>query len=161
MEQVVSIEVKPVNKKKVRKLWKIAMILGVVTAIEFVMAFTLPRGYLLYAGFIALTLLKAFYIVSHLQQFTFFSRFLGIMSSICPIILRKVNLNHLHLIQFLILRLSALKNCGILMALRLMRIVLQEILLCLSLHPPNLIIKKEIIRSNAYPIFFGMKVQSG
>ncbi len=68
MEQVVSIEVKPVNKKKVRKLWKIAMILGVVTAIEFVMAFTLPRGYLLYAGFIALTLLKAFYIVSEFMH---------------------------------------------------------------------------------------------
>ena len=68
MEQVVSIEVKPVNKKKVRKLWKIAMILGVVTAIEFVMAFTLPRGYLLYAGFIALTLLNAFYIVSEFMH---------------------------------------------------------------------------------------------
>ncbi len=68
MEQVVSIEVKPVNKKKVRKLWKIAMILGIVTAIEFVMAFTLPRGYLLYAGFIALTLLKAFYIVSEFMH---------------------------------------------------------------------------------------------
>jgi cytochrome c oxidase subunit IV len=68
MEQVVSIEVKPVNKKKVRKLWKIAMILGVVTTIEFVMAFTLPRGYLLYAGFIALTLLKAFYIVSEFMH---------------------------------------------------------------------------------------------
>ena len=68
MEQAVSIEVKPVNKKKVKKLWKIAMILGVVTAIEFVMAFTLPRGYLLYAGFIALTLLKAFYIVSEFMH---------------------------------------------------------------------------------------------
>ena len=44
------------------------MILGVVTAIEFVMAFTLPRGYLLYAGFIALTLLKAFYIVSEFMH---------------------------------------------------------------------------------------------
>lgn len=68
MEQVVAIEVKPVNKKKVKKLWKIAMILGVVTLIEFVMAFTLPRGYLLYSGFIALTLVKAFYIVSEFMH---------------------------------------------------------------------------------------------
>lgn len=68
MEQVVSVEVKPVDKKKVKKLWKIAMILGVVTLIEFVMAFTLPRGYLLYAGFIGLTLLKAFYIVSEFMH---------------------------------------------------------------------------------------------
>jgi len=68
MEQVVAVEVKPVDKKKVKKLWKIAMILGVVTLIEFVMAFTLPRGYLLYAGFIGLTLLKAFYIVSEFMH---------------------------------------------------------------------------------------------
>jgi len=68
MEQVVSVEVKPVNKKKVKKLWKIAMILGVITAIEFLMAFTLPRGYLLYAGFILLTLVKAFYIVSEFMH---------------------------------------------------------------------------------------------
>jgi cytochrome c oxidase subunit IV len=68
MEQVVAIEVKPVNKKKVKKLWKIAMILGIVTLIEFFMAFTLPRGYLLYAGFIALTIVKAFYIVSEFMH---------------------------------------------------------------------------------------------
>ncbi len=68
MEQVVAIEVKPVNKKKVKKLWKIAMILGIVTLIEFFMAFTLPRGYLLYAGFVALTIVKAFYIVSEFMH---------------------------------------------------------------------------------------------
>ena len=68
MEQVVAIEVKPVNKKKVKKLWKIAMILGIVTLIEFFMAFTLPRGYLLYAGFIGLTIVKAFYIVSEFMH---------------------------------------------------------------------------------------------
>jgi cytochrome c oxidase subunit IV len=68
MEQVVAVEVKPVDKKKVKKLWKIALILGVVTLIEFVMAFTLPRGYLLYAAFIGLTIVKAFYIVSEFMH---------------------------------------------------------------------------------------------
>ena len=42
MEQSVSVEVKPVNKAKVRKLWKIAMILGIITATEFFMAYTMP-----------------------------------------------------------------------------------------------------------------------
>ena len=68
MEQVVAVDVKPVDKKKVKKLWKIALILGVVTLIEFLMAFTLPRGYLLYAGFIGLTIVKAFYIVSEFMH---------------------------------------------------------------------------------------------
>jgi cytochrome c oxidase subunit IV len=68
MEQVVSVEVQPVNKKKVKKLWKIALILGVVTAIEFLLAFTMPRGYLLYAVFVGLTLIKAYYIVSEFMH---------------------------------------------------------------------------------------------
>ena len=68
MEQVVNVEVQPVNKKKVKKLWKIALILGVVTAIEFVLAFSMPRGYLLYAVFVGLTLIKAYYIVSEFMH---------------------------------------------------------------------------------------------
>jgi cytochrome c oxidase subunit IV len=68
MEQVTNIEVQPVNKKKVNKLWKIALILGVVTAIEFVLAFTMPRGYLLYSVFVGLTLIKAYYIVSEFMH---------------------------------------------------------------------------------------------
>ena len=68
MEQVAKIEVQPVNKKKVNKLWKIALILGVVTAIEFVLAFTMPRGYLLYSVFVGLTLVKAYYIVSEFMH---------------------------------------------------------------------------------------------
>jgi len=68
MEQVANVEVQPVDKKKVKKLWKIALILGVVTAIEFVLAFTMPRGYLLYAVFVGLTLVKAFYIVSEFMH---------------------------------------------------------------------------------------------
>ena len=68
MEQAVSFEVKPVNKKKVNKLLKIALILGIVTAIEFVLAYTMPRGYLLYAVFVGLTIVKAYYIVSEFMH---------------------------------------------------------------------------------------------
>ena len=64
----VSVQPKPVDKEKVRKIWKIAGILGVVTAIEFLMAFTMPRGMLLYSIFIGLTLVKAFYIVSEFMH---------------------------------------------------------------------------------------------
>lgn len=62
------IEVKPVDKAKVRKLWKIATILGIVTAVEFFLAFTMPRGILLYSVFIGLTLVKAFYIISEFMH---------------------------------------------------------------------------------------------
>jgi len=68
MEQTASIAVKPVDKKKVKKIWKIALILGIVTSIEFVMAYTMPRGVLLYAAFIGLTIVKAFYIVSEFMH---------------------------------------------------------------------------------------------
>ena len=68
MEQTASIQVKPVDKKKVKKLWRIALILGIITAVEFFMAYTMPRGVLLYAGFILLTIVKAFYIVSEFMH---------------------------------------------------------------------------------------------
>ncbi len=70
MEKAENIEVqpKPVDKAKVKKLWKIAGILGIVTAVEFFLAFTMPRGMLLYSIFIGLTLVKAFYIVSEFMH---------------------------------------------------------------------------------------------
>lgn len=63
-----AIEVKPLDKKKFWKLWKIAGILGVVTGIEFVFAFTMPRGYMLISIFILLTIVKAYYIVSEFMH---------------------------------------------------------------------------------------------
>lgn len=68
MEQTANIQVKPVDKKKVKKLWRIALILGIITAVEFFMAYTMPRGILLYAAFILLTIVKAFYIVSEFMH---------------------------------------------------------------------------------------------
>jgi cytochrome c oxidase subunit IV len=64
----VEVTVKPADKEKIKKLWKIATILGIVTAIEFFLAFTMPRGILLYSVFIGLTLVKAFYIVSEFMH---------------------------------------------------------------------------------------------
>lgn len=86
MEQSVSVEVKPVNKAKVRKLWKIAMILGIITATEFFMAYTMPRGLLLYAAFIGLTIVKAFYIVSEFMHLKYEVKSL-IWSILLPMIL--------------------------------------------------------------------------
>lgn len=58
-----SLEVIPRNEEKIKKIWKTAGILLVLTAIEFLFAFTLPRGLLLYAIFIGLTIWKAKYIM--------------------------------------------------------------------------------------------------
>jgi cytochrome c oxidase subunit IV len=86
MEQVINVEVKPVNKKKVKKLWKIALILGIVTTIEFLMAYTMPRGILLYAAFVGLTIVKAFYIVSEFMHLKYEVKAL-IWSILLPLIL--------------------------------------------------------------------------
>ena len=75
MDNTVShIEPKPVNKKKVNKLVRIAVILGVLTAIEFFLAITMPRGYLLFSIFIGLTLVKAYYIVSEFMHLKYESK---------------------------------------------------------------------------------------
>lgn len=57
------VNVLPPNKEKIRKLWRVAGILGIVTAVEFVIAFTLPHGATKTFIFVALTIVKAGYIV--------------------------------------------------------------------------------------------------
>lgn len=66
-----TLEVLPRNKEKIKKIWKVAGILLFLTLIEFVFAFTMERGMLLYAIFIGLTLVKAGYIMMefmHLKE---------------------------------------------------------------------------------------------
>lgn len=58
----------PRDKAKTAKIWKTALILGIITAIEFVLAFTITRGALLNAVFVGLTLVKAFYIVGEFMH---------------------------------------------------------------------------------------------
>lgn len=60
--------VKPVDKEKVKKIWMVALILAVVTGIEFVFAFTMEGGTLRTAIFIGLTIVKAFYIVAEFMH---------------------------------------------------------------------------------------------
>ena len=67
-EQASHIQVIPPNKEKIRKLWKIAGILGLVTAIEFVIAFTVGPGAFKISVFVGLTIVKAFYIVSEFMH---------------------------------------------------------------------------------------------
>jgi cytochrome c oxidase subunit IV len=54
------------SKKTIRKIWMTALILGLVTAVEFVFAFWLGHEYkwLKISIFIGLTIVKAFYIVA-------------------------------------------------------------------------------------------------
>ena len=68
LDEEVTVQYEPVDKKKTNKLWRIALILAVITAIEFVFAYVLPRGVLLYFTFVALTLVKAFYIVGEFMH---------------------------------------------------------------------------------------------
>ena len=58
-----TLEVSPRNDAKVKKIWITAGILLAITVAEFIMAFTMPRGLLLYALFIILTVWKAKYIM--------------------------------------------------------------------------------------------------
>lgn len=67
-EQSKNVEVKPVNKEKVRKLVRVALILGGVTALEFLVAFTLQSGPVKTSLFIIMTIVKAFYIVGEFMH---------------------------------------------------------------------------------------------
>lgn len=68
LDETSTVAYEPADQSKIRKLWIIALILAVVTAIEFVLATVLPRGPLLYFTFIALTVVKAFYIVAEFMH---------------------------------------------------------------------------------------------
>lgn len=67
-EEEVQVNVLPPDKEKIAKLWKVAGILGIVTAIEFVIAFTMDTGALKTSIFIALTIVKAAYIVGEFMH---------------------------------------------------------------------------------------------
>ena len=62
-DENVDVNVLPPNKEKIKKLWTVAGILGAVTALEFVIAFSLHSGPAKTFIFVALTIVKAGYIV--------------------------------------------------------------------------------------------------
>ena len=69
-EEHPSVTVIPPDKEKIRKLWRVALILGIITAIEFTIAFLVPhefkdtRVWL----FICMTIIKAAYIVGEFMH---------------------------------------------------------------------------------------------
>jgi cytochrome c oxidase subunit IV len=62
------VTVLPPNKEKIKKLWTVAAILGAVTLVEFIIAFTMPHGVAKTALFVILTIVKAGYIVGEFMH---------------------------------------------------------------------------------------------
>ena len=60
----------PVNPAKIKKIWITALILGVITAVEFIIAFTFPHSIisLKVVLFLVLTIVKAYFIVSEFMH---------------------------------------------------------------------------------------------
>ncbi|OEK01720.1 hypothetical protein BFP97_09415 [Roseivirga sp. 4D4] len=69
MEQATSnVVVQPVDKAKIRGIWKVALILFLVTVIEYGFAFTMDAGMLRTVIFVGLTIVKAWFIVSEFMH---------------------------------------------------------------------------------------------
>ena len=68
--QAQQVEVKPANKEKIRHFIKVMIYLAVITAVEFGIAFTVPHEHKMVrvVVFIALTIVKAYYIVSEFMH---------------------------------------------------------------------------------------------
>ena len=61
-------EVLPKDPAKIKRLLMVTLYLGIATSIEFVLAFTMPRGALLTSIFVLLTFYKTFYIVGEFMH---------------------------------------------------------------------------------------------
>jgi len=79
------VHVIPADKAKIALIWKTALILGIITAIEFILAFTMERGTLLVTVFVSLTLVKAFYIVGEFMHLKYEVKML-IWSIVLPVL---------------------------------------------------------------------------
>lgn len=62
------VTVLPPNKEKIKKLWRVALIMLIVTTGEFVVAFTMKAGPLKTSIFIGMTIIKAAYIVGEFMH---------------------------------------------------------------------------------------------
>lgn len=51
-----------------KQIWKVFTILSIITALEFLIAFTLPQGMLKVSIFVGMTIVKAFYIVGEFMH---------------------------------------------------------------------------------------------
>lgn len=84
-EETSHVTVLPPNKEKIKKLWTVALYLGIITAIEFVIAFTMSHGSLKTFIFVALTIVKAGYIVGEFMHLRYETKVL-FWSILIPII---------------------------------------------------------------------------
>ncbi len=64
------VEVQPLNRDKVRNFIKVMIYLAIITALEFLIAFTVPHDYkwLRIVVFVVMTIVKAYYIVAEFMH---------------------------------------------------------------------------------------------
>ena len=69
-EETSHVQVQPADKAKIRKIWMTALILAIITILEFAIAFSVPLEMhsLRVAIFVAMTIVKAFYIVAEFMH---------------------------------------------------------------------------------------------
>ena len=70
------VTVLPPDKEKIKKLWTVAGILGIITAFEFLIAFTMGHGALKTSIFVVMTIVKAGYIVGEFMHLRYESKVL-------------------------------------------------------------------------------------
>ncbi len=70
LEETSQVEVQPAIKSNILKIWKVALLLLVVTIIEFAIAFSLPESWkwMKISIFVGLTFVKAFYIIAEFMH---------------------------------------------------------------------------------------------
>lgn len=86
-EETSHVQVQPADKAKIRKIWMTALYLAIITALEFVVAFTIPleMATLRISIFVGMTIVKAFYIVGEFMHLKYETKVL-IWSILIPMI---------------------------------------------------------------------------
>jgi cytochrome c oxidase subunit IV len=70
------VTVLPPNKEKIKHLWTVALIMAVITAVEFVIAFSMDAGHLKTGIFVVMTIIKAGYIVGEFMHLRYEAKLL-------------------------------------------------------------------------------------
>ena len=86
-EETVHVNVLPPDTAKIKKLWMTALILLIITVIEFIVAFTVPHEYkdLRVWTFILMTIVKAGYIVGEFMHLRYEAKVL-LWSILIPLV---------------------------------------------------------------------------
>ncbi|MDH5365638.1 MAG: cytochrome C oxidase subunit IV family protein [Cyclobacteriaceae bacterium] len=67
-EETTNVQVIPADKAKIKHIWTVAGILGFITTLEFIVAFTISTGMLKLSIFVVMTIVKAAYIVGEFMH---------------------------------------------------------------------------------------------